>query len=319
MLLSYNILSPKNELAFGLVAGGSPNPTSTVKFNYATSSSTTSTALNVERQSGAGASTLDFFVLLGGFGGSGTGVYWINPTSFYTYSGDTVVGSSNIITGRQATSGSGITSLAIMGSGIINLWGLPEQITSSTEKYTYSSRTVAGGINLSSANAKLAAAGNDTYCLFGPGSFTSVWTTGQVGAPRFIPINTTSRYVYSNDTSAAGSNFTSARSYASAIGTTTLGIWCGGNLTSTTIKYTYSNNSQLAGGNLPSVRDSASSNSNKSLGILSGGRVNSTAGSSTNINTAYLFASDSSYDSGVLSTTKINAMGAGSTPSAFLT
>lgn len=235
----------------------------------------------------AGTMTPGAYMLSAGVGYSASGNYsvgiWWNTTNQkYTYSNDSVAAGSVNISNPQFASATGNANEAIIISGFVAVLVFA---SGKINKYTYSSDTsVATGASI--VKMSMGAIGTATQGIFSGG--TSIF-----GNPSS---NTTSKYLYSNDTISSGSNLGVARDSLAATGTTTEAILTGGRNGGTvynyTDKYIYSGDVVSSSTALSFGRFFLNGAGTTNIGVFAGGDISTATNAATATVDIYTYATD---------------------------
>jgi hypothetical protein len=176
---------------------------------------------------------------VGVFGGSGAyGKYYLSYTEVYTYSNDTDVAGANLGVARGQLGAVGDNSNGYFAGGMVD----SSNYTNYIDKYNYAGNTTSSGSTLYNKCGGVSACGNQNYGIFAEG-----WVTTYAA--------TTEQYTYaSSSITGWGTNLGLARWGASGFGSTSIGVFRGGNssggTSSYTDRYTYASSSVTSGVNL---------------------------------------------------------------------
>jgi len=255
--------------------GGSSDSSLSVTSLYTYSSNATAAGQNLTYNSSglaaAGNSTLGVF----GGGGDVNGTTGVSITSLYTYSSNTTVSGTNLIYKKLSTAGTGNSVIGIFGGGFYGTSvyapsnsDIYAYLASVTSIYIYSTNISTVGVNLTYSAGKLAAVGNSTLGVFGGG------TTNVSASSTVIPLNTTSIYSYSINSTSDGQHLTYDGGSLAAAGNSTLGVFGGGSgPLSTTSLYTYSSNTTTSSTNLTYNAYAIAGASSSTLGVFGGAYI----------------------------------------------
>ena len=301
-----------------------------------------------------GVSNLPSFApMIGGTNNGGTTTYATNDK--YTFSSDTISAGTNYPTNLMYGIAAGNTSVVNFTNGATtrrlysysgDSWSTGSNFSPSpasyggmisnktvainrnngavatTQKYTYTSDTVAVATSL-------------TYAAYAGGgcvgnSLQGLWCGGTSTSSLTIAYKTSGKYIYSNDTTAAGGNLTysmvggGGTYFMPGIGISTTGIFTGGNDaytiygTTQTCVYTYSTDGTVAGTSLAYAVSYSMTGGSTTSGITIGGWTNlQSVGAYAAGSSKYTYSSSAVTTGGSLSFARGGGAGPGATPAAI--